>query len=326
MRRALAGYSGTIHPGFCRMGQQRLCSFSAQPVLRVVQDANDLQPRQVFLQHGLTIGSDSENTIRVDGDGIKPIHVRITEDGRGRLWAHSETARPFETLDGNTVWAMQLDPGDRFKIGRALFECAEVKLEEDCVETNEVKPKAEPAVPAAVPAPPIAIESAPKAETCSGEPADNDVSDDDVSIDAFCCSRCRSPIVQLPAMAKFCPRCGNSLPSDRPTLDALPPLPAPPPEHAANLLGWLLPLVHADFIQRPPAALHIDPHRPATLVAYINTLLHLGVRYESGIGGNYNLSQAMRYYRKAAKLGNELAQARVAIDAARDADSGQSKQ
>jgi hypothetical protein len=134
-------------------------------------------------------------------------------------------------------------------------------------------------------------------------------------VEGLCCAQCRSPVAHLPTVARFCPRCGAALPADRPPApEAPPPLPE---EHAVQFLGWLMPLVHADG-QRP-GALSAQSERPATLIAYINTLLHLGVRYEAGIGGTKNLAQALRYYRKAAKLGNELAQARVAVDAARPA-------
>src|SRR2546423_13256297 len=108
---------------------QTFSSFAAQPVLRFIRNPSAISlwlrpvPETVFLQNGVTIGADSDCTVCVDGPGIKDVHVRITRDDRGRLWAHAETARPFATDDDQSVWAMQLKPGAKFKVGHIVFEC-----------------------------------------------------------------------------------------------------------------------------------------------------------------------------------------------------------
>ena len=53
--------------------------------------------------------------------------------------------------------------------------------------------------------------------------------------------------------------------------------------------------------------------RPATLVAYVNALLSLAHRFELGRDGDRNAAQALRYYRKAARLGNRLARFRLSM-------------
>jgi hypothetical protein len=92
------------------------------------------------------------------------------------------------------------------------------------------------------------------------------------------CPRCRGMLAQLPAVARFCPRCGVELPAY-----------CPP---------WSLgQLTTAAAAQNHPS-----------LLAYLNALFNLGMRCESL---DRNLPQAVRYYEKAAKLGNIAAAARL---------------
>jgi TPR repeat protein len=53
--------------------------------------------------------------------------------------------------------------------------------------------------------------------------------------------------------------------------------------------------------------------RRTTVLAYINTLFNLGLKYEAGVDKDRQVPEAMRYYRKAAQLGNLPARARVKI-------------
>jgi TPR repeat protein len=53
--------------------------------------------------------------------------------------------------------------------------------------------------------------------------------------------------------------------------------------------------------------------RRTTVLAYINTMFNLGLRHEAGVTGTQDMDEAMRYYRKAADLGNLPARARLKV-------------
>jgi TPR repeat protein len=118
----------------------------------------------------------------------------------------------------------------------------------------------------------------------------------------------------MPPAARFCPRCGFDLdvgPADElvdttaiplATVQAEPsPQPAPaqsaPPAQEEESLPPFVPL--SDFT-------------PAIVKGYSNALYQLGCRYESGAGGAGNANEAIRCYRKAARLGHMRAFARLA--------------
>jgi TPR repeat protein len=89
---------------------------------------------------------------------------------------------------------------------------------------------------------------------------------------------------------------------------------------ANSLVELLLPILDATL----PNPLRdrmkdVDRDRPRTLLAYINSLVRLGMRYESGDGTTKNPHQALRYYTKAAKLGSEPALMRLAAGGLIDA-------
>ena len=111
---------------------------------------------------------------------------------------------------------------------------------------------------------------------------DDSLLDELLPLSQFLCPQCSEMLLLLPPGATFCPRCGQELPD----------------EHPATALP----------------ALHEKPiERPATLVAYVNALFRLAKRFELGRDGETNPAQAMRYYQKAAKLGNRLARLRLAL-------------
>jgi hypothetical protein len=106
--------------------------------------------------------------------------------------------------------------------------------------------------------------------------------DDEAAIEQFLatqrlsCPQCSELLLLLPELARFCPRCGAKLIGDE-----------------------------ADRERSMP--------RPATIAAYVNALLSLAHRFEFGRDGDRNAAQALRYYRKAAKLGNRLARFRLSM-------------
>lgn len=114
-------------------------------------------------------------------------------------------------------------------------------------------------------------------------PADDDEPGlDEAAIEEFLskhqlsCPRCSEVLLLLPEIARFCPRCGTKL-----------------------------------MVDESAQSAHVP--RPATLVAYVNALLSLAHRFELGRDGDRNAAQALRYYRKAARLGNRLARFRLSM-------------
>jgi hypothetical protein len=85
------------------------------------------------------------------------------------------------------------------------------------------------------------------------------------------CARCGGALLQVPAQARFCPHCGA-------------PLPICCSPWALNLSRF---------------GVNDDP---ATLKAYRNALLNLGIRSEHAALDARDLEQAFRYYQKAAQL------------------------
>jgi TPR repeat protein len=92
------------------------------------------------------------------------------------------------------------------------------------------------------------------------------------------CSRCATDVSALPLEARFCNRCGLTLPERTPLRAA----PAPEP---------------------------FQP--PLILLAYAKALFNLGWRYETALGSRRNLREAARCYGKAARLGDAAARARA---------------
>ena len=113
-------------------------------------------------------------------------------------------------------------------------------------------------------------------------------SDDAADVARVSCPRCRVLLVHLPVEASFCPRCGLDLPK-------------------------FCPAIFEDESGKPLTPEQLGITRPATLLAYINSLFNLGLRYELARGGDRNVGQAVRYYEKAAKLGSAPAKARLTV-------------
>lgn len=104
------------------------------------------------------------------------------------------------------------------------------------------------------------------------------------------CARCAADVSALPPLARFCNRCGSTLPERFPTRHSVPAPPAPSPV--------------ADSYQPP-----------LILLAYAKAMFNLGCRYETAIGSRRNLQEAARCYWKAARLGDPAAAGRLAPQA-----------
>ncbi|HEX3356741.1 MAG TPA: hypothetical protein VHS31_07215 [Tepidisphaeraceae bacterium] len=123
----------------------------------------------------------------------------------------------------------------------------------------------------------------------------------------FACPRCRTNLMAIDLDAKYCPHCGVTLPEDCPEW----PLMSQEDNAAAPPSGWrsLLPSWLRSRIPSDPLFFA----RPTSVLAYINTLFNLGLRHEIGIGDSRNRGEAMRYYRRAARLGNLPARVRLQV-------------
>jgi TPR repeat protein len=97
------------------------------------------------------------------------------------------------------------------------------------------------------------------------------------------CLRCAADLSSLPAVARFCNRCGVALPAS----------------FAAN----------ANAVSRPPPLPQLFA-QPLILLAYGRALFNLGWRYETAIGPRRNVEEAARCYWKAARLGDAAARER----------------
>lgn len=120
------------------------------------------------------------------------------------------------------------------------------------------------------------------------------------------CPRCRETLVDC-ADANFCPHCGAPLPADCPAWPTLAPMPRKmlPTSRLRRLLSRFF---NHDGVDDPVYSL-----RRTSVLAYINTLFNLGLRQEAAKNDEHNLDEAVRYYEKAASLGNLPARVRLAL-------------
>ena len=156
---------------------------------------------------------------------------------------------------------------------------------------------------------------------------------EDWALAALACPRCETDLARLPS-ARFCPRCGVALVPPpvpvSPLAENLPavtspdgepavvPPPAPTPQEAAAvelvLAEWQR-LQQSGALQDPidldPGPPALEGPRSAIIAGYANALYRLGWRYERHLGFERNVSEAVRCYLKAARLGNEEALARL---------------
>jgi predicted RNA-binding Zn-ribbon protein involved in translation (DUF1610 family) len=102
--------------------------------------------------------------------------------------------------------------------------------------------------------------------------------------------------------AVFCPGCGRQL-QFRTT----------PREHLIRIATELVRCIsHGRLFAPPPQAHVISSDRAPILIGYGKAMFKLGQRYESS--GLKNWTEAMRCYRKSARLGNGEAKSRLTSD------------
>ena len=86
------------------------------------------QPEEAFLQHGLTIGRASSNTICLDDPAVERIHARVMKGEAGKLFLRRESpaARVFG-MAGDECDQLELRDGLRFRIGSATLVCRKLE-------------------------------------------------------------------------------------------------------------------------------------------------------------------------------------------------------
>ena len=120
------------------------------------------------------------------------------------------------------------------------------------------------------------------------------------------CLRCQRLLRDLPAGASFCPTCGLALKS------------VVPIDLSQYPLRTHLEHLHAALSERLNAAAptqSFEQMHSLTLLGYANAMLHLGRRFENGLGFARNPEEAERCYIKSARLGNIYARAKLGDDA-----------
>jgi TPR repeat protein len=129
------------------------------------------------------------------------------------------------------------------------------------------------------------------------------------------CSRCAIDLSRLPGDARYCPRCGLETSGSPPAA-----LPAKVGEGSESFAQVEAELRHLSEVASYAgvsvsfSAIPIPEASSEILRGYGNALCKLGRRYEIGSGTPKNQAEAERCYRKAARLGNLVAFARLAAN------------
>ncbi len=131
----------------------------------------------------------------------------------------------------------------------------------------------------------------------------------ELSLDRHACPRCRTNIEARDLSAKFCPHCGAPLPADCPEWPIVSTEQSPESIKQDRWWTGLMPLWLRERVGKDSLFFA----RRTTVLAYINTLFNLGLRHEAGVDHERQLPEAMRYYRRAARLGNLPARARLKV-------------
>jgi hypothetical protein len=126
------------------------------------------------------------------------------------------------------------------------------------------------------------------------------------------CPACELQLRGLPITARFCPWCGEALPTTTTTRFTAP-LPPPIEPTLGQRLGAL---VREHLIDSaPPTPSPSDVQQPLhslMILGYADAMCQLGWRYETGHGGTIrNDDEARRCYAKSAHLGNDYAQGKL---------------
>jgi hypothetical protein len=129
------------------------------------------------------------------------------------------------------------------------------------------------------------------------------------------CRNCNADLTSLPAVARFCNRCGVALSAE--TFNGPGPTRSSRPRFSKasgpsfSRPRWLYNLWFACVDCDTGIAHSASAGRSAVLLAYGKSLFNLGWRYEHAVGARRNLTEAARCYWKAARLGDPSAAGRL---------------
>ena len=255
---------------------------------------HDGQGRVVEVRDGLTIGRSLKCSVPIDDPDLCRVHARVVVD--------STRAKPPRIVSEHEGFALVLPSGR---------DCASVELTPGCEFKigEHVRVKCE------------LIEAVPKLARIAalygrtGEHRDEQGCEPNGDSPPLrvSCPRCRQFLLHLSAEARFCPKCGLTLPECCPPWEfSIGDTKSPDPRESGSLLAWLLMRSGRESKDATPEMLASTP-RPATLVAYVNSMFNLGMRFEDRHAAEHNLAQALRYYEKAARLGSDQAKMRLGV-------------
>src|SRR5207253_2373300 len=182
---------------------------------------------------------------------VMPRHAHITRVDRGWLLECTSSGR-VQLVDGTEFRDLRLYRGTTFRIGATILQS-------------------------------IAGDDAKLLDMPAAKTVRERANEAAASLASIHCVRCNVLVAHLPADAKFCPRCGQDLPQRANLLRG-------DGNSSRSLLELLLPLLDATLPNPLGKRLdRVDADRPRTLLAYINTLVQLGIRYELGDGTSKNV-------------------------------------
>jgi hypothetical protein len=268
------------------------------PTLRLTF-IHDGQGRVVAYHDGLTVGRSLDCTVSIDDPDLCAVHARTVWDGRGGTSPRMVSDVPgfaFVLPNGRDAQSVELRPGCEFTIG------------------ERVRVRCDPIDPLPVPALPVS-ESDQRSSASAGDLSSSSSSPSPSPPLRVSCPRCREFILHLSGDARFCPKCGLVLPECCPPWEFSNDSAAREQHEPGSLLAWLVMRCGRES-KRPTPDVLAAVERPATLVAYINSMFNLGMRFEDRHAAEHNLAQALRYYEKAAKLGSDQARMRLGVQCA----------
>jgi hypothetical protein len=237
------------------------------------------------VRDGLSVGRAAASDLVIDQPYVNLIHARVVT-GIGGAWELKCVGGARLTLaDGTTTDRALLTPGTDLGVGDAIVSCVEVHTTDHSDDA--------PADP--VP-PPIPASHTPSTQS----PGDPSAPVDMPRLVA--CPTCHADMTAVPAVARFCPKCGVQLPPRDAAGFLI------PPEESSPLYP-----VYKSLRDELQSKLADEAPQQATsliILAYANALLNLGWRYEHGRGLWRNVEEAARCYAKAGKLSEAWAKNR----------------
>jgi hypothetical protein len=214
----------------------------------------------------------------VDENEVGLIHARVVPGWGGGFAVRGVGRSRLGLSDGAGVEEIRLTPGVRFYVGEAVVECYEVQ-------GGDVKSE-------------MSIgKSGEEMEAEILEEGDERGMRKPVAMPRLVvCPACYKDMTGVSVVARFCPKCGERLPSRDAEGYLIPPEESSPLYPVYKALREELSAKLVEEGQSPSEATSL------IVLAYANALLNLGWKYEHGKGILRNVEEAARCYEKAGRL------------------------